>query len=416
MEIFSSDTASLCAKCKGRMWCGKDRCPILVKFYTQTKVKPLIDSTYLEGSSPPSVFIGRFNYPKVFVGPMLPPQHGDTSIMDTPELWANKSIEEIVDFRFQLVRGKYLTNIKNFEGKIVEITREIALAENSPDAEVEFKSKPTGRIVLNDEIQPFGPSATLLDLNAGNCPYNKKIEKAFCDTDLKAKDAVIRLYDDNILVSKIQKAFSVGAFGLGKNRRFVPTRWSITAVDDTLGKNMIDYTKNYPLINEFRVYEHNQLDNRWIVLMIPREWCYELIEAWYPNTLWNPDKVKIEIFSDYEFFDGRKTYAEIGGCYYAARLATNELLNKERRQAGIVIMREAHPGYIMPVGVWNVREAVRQAVKNKPSRFSTLNESLDYISKKIDIPIKRWVEQSAILKDTMQQKRIIDFIKVREWK
>jgi len=416
MEIFSSDTASLCAKCKGRMWCGKDRCPILVKFYTQTKVKPLIDSTYLEGSSPPSVFIGKFNYPKVFVGPMLPPQHGDTSIMDTPELWTNKSIEEIVDFRFQLVRGKYLTNIKNFEGKIVEITREIALAENSPDAEVEFKSKPTGRIVLNDEIQPFGPSATLLDLNAGNCPYNKRIEKAFCDTDLKAKDAVIKLYNDNILVSKIQKAFSVGAFGLGKNRRFVPTRWSITAVDDTLGKNMIDYTKNYPLINEFRIYEHNQLDNRWIVLMIPREWCYELIEAWYPNTLWNPDKVKIEIFSDYEFFDGRKTYAEIGGCYYAARLATNELLNKERRQAGIVIMREAHPGYIMPVGVWNVREAVRQAVKNKPTRFSTLNESLDYISKKIDIPIKRWVEQSVVLKDTMQQKRIIDFIKVREWK
>jgi len=78
MKIISSDT-SLCAKCKGRLWCEKDRCPILVKFYAQTKVKPLIDSTYLEGSSPPSVFVGRFNYPKVFVGPMIPPQHGDTS-------------------------------------------------------------------------------------------------------------------------------------------------------------------------------------------------------------------------------------------------------------------------------------------------------------------------------------------------
>jgi hypothetical protein len=141
-KVFSSDTASLCAKCKGRLWCGKDGCPILVKFYTQTRVKPLIDSTYMEGSSPPSVFVGRWNYPKVFVGPMLPPKHGDTSLMDTPELWADKSIQEIVDFRFQLVRGKYLTNIKNFDGKIVEITREIALAENSPDAEVEFKTKP----------------------------------------------------------------------------------------------------------------------------------------------------------------------------------------------------------------------------------------------------------------------------------
>ena len=201
-----------------------------------------------------------------------------------------------------------------------------------------------------------------------------------------------------------------------KNRRFVPTRWSITAVDSTLSNDMMERTKNYPLMNEFRIYEHNQLDNRWIVLMIPREWCYELIEAWYPNTLWNPDKARVEIFSDHEFYDGRKTYAEIGGCYYAARLATNELLTKEKRQAGVVIMREAHPGYIMPVGVWNVREAVRHAVENKPMNFSTLDESFDYIEKKMDIPIKKWIEHSSVLRDTIQQKRITDFIKVREWK
>jgi hypothetical protein len=410
--MFSNDSGSLCAKCKGRLWCGKDRCPLLIKFYTQTKVKPLIDSTNLEGSSPPSVFIGRFNYPKVFIGPMIPPQHGDTSIMDTPELWANKSIEEIVDFRFQLVRGKYLTGIKNFEGKIVERTREIALAEESPEAEVEFKSKPVGRIILNDEVQPFGPSASMIKLDVGSYRFDSKVEKAFYDTDLKAKEAVINLYKDKVLVSKIQKAFSVGAFGLRRNRKFVPTRWSITAVDDTLSKDMVEYTKTYPIINEFRVYEHVQLDNRWIILLLPREWCYELIEAWYPNTIWNPSGKEVSIFSDHEFYDGRKTYAEIGGCYYAARLAANELLNKERRQAGVVIMREAHPGYIMPVGVWNVREAVRQAVKNKPMKFATLNESLNYISKKLEIPIKRWISVSSVLKEVLHQRRIMDFIKL----
>jgi hypothetical protein len=404
---------SLCAKCKGRLWCGKERCSLLVKFYAQTKVKPLIDSTFLDGSSPPSVFIGRWNYPKVFVGPMLPPIHGDTSIMDTPELWTGMSIDEIVDFRFQLVRGKFLTNIKNFDGKIVETTREIALAENSPDAEVEFKEKPVGRIVLNDEIQPFGPSASLQKIDIGNYKIDKKIEKAYYDSDLKAKDAVLNLYKENILVSKIQKAFSVGAFGLERNRRFVPTRWSITAVDDTISKDMMEYTRSFPLINEYRIYEHNQLDNRWIILMIPREWCYELIEAWYPKTIWNPTSKEIAIFSDSEFYDGRKDYAEIGGCYYAARLATNELLNKEKRQAGVVILREAHPGYIMPVGVWNVREAVRQAVKNKPMKFSNLNETLEYISKKLEIPIKTWIEHSSVLKDTMHQRKITDFIKVR---
>lgn len=404
---------SLCAKCKGRMWCGKDKCPILVKFYTQTRVKPMIDSTYLEGSSPPSVFVGRYNYPKVFVGPMLPPVHGDTGFMDTPEMWTGKSIQEIVDFRFQLVRGKFLTDIKNFNGKIIEKTREIALSDKSPEAEVEFKSKPKGNIALHSDIQPFGPSAPLIGLEVGNYGYNKRVEKAFYDTDLKAKDAVLSLYKDGVLVSKIQKAFSVGAFGIERNRRFVPTRWSITAVDDTISKNMIEYTKTFPLINEYRIYEYNYLDNRWIILMLPREWSYELIEAWYPKTLWNPDKAKVEIFADHEFYDGRKGYPEIGGCYFASRLAVNELLNDERRQAGVVVMREAHPGYIMPVGVWNVRESVRKALETEPMKFPTLNESLDYVSKKMDIPIKKWVDTSAVLKDTMQQKRLVDFIKAK---
>jgi len=32
----------------------------------------------LEGSTPPSVFIGSWNYPKVYAGPMIAPVHGDT--------------------------------------------------------------------------------------------------------------------------------------------------------------------------------------------------------------------------------------------------------------------------------------------------------------------------------------------------
>lgn len=404
---------SLCAKCKGRLWCGKERCPLLVKFYAQTKVKPLIDSTFLDGSSPPSVFCGSYGYPKVFVGPMLPPLHGDTSIMDTPELWSSKSIEEIVNFRFQLVRGKYITHIKNFEGKIVERTREIALAENSPDAEVEFKSKPTGRIILNDEVQPFGPSAPLVNLDVGNYSFNKRIEKAFYDTDMKAKDAVISLYKDGTLISKIQKAFSVGAFGIGKNRRFVPTKWSITAVDDIISKNLLEYVKTFPLINEFRVYEHTALDNRWIVLMIPSCWSYELIEAWYPGTIWNPDKVKIAIFSDWEGFEGRKTYPDIGGCYPASKVSVSQKLVDERRQAAVIILRESHPGYICPVGVWNVRLHVKETLKNKPLKFDKIENALKYISTKLDIPLKDWINNSYLLRNALQQRKLSDFFVIK---
>ncbi len=327
----------------------------MVKFYSHSRTKTLIDKLDLFGSSPPGVFVGRYGYPKIDVGPLVPPVLGDTTLMDTPEMWVGRSIEDIVDFRFSLVRGKHRIDATNFEkaGRIVDRTRDLALSITPSEVEAKFQKRPSGRLVLDDEVQPFGPSARLDDLSVGNTKYEHHIEKAFYDTDLKATEAVRALYKDGVLVSRIQKAFSVGAFGINKNRKFVPTRWSITAVDDILGKTLLLRTKTYRTIDDWRVYDWDQLDNRWSILLMPLSWRYELIEAWYPNTAWNPLGREIEVISSHEFFDGRKDYAEIGGCYYAARLAVNELLSQERRQAGAVIFREAHPGYIMPVGVWN---------------------------------------------------------------
>jgi len=402
--------SSICVFCKGsKMFCGKTRCPILVKFYASMKTKKVIDSLTIDGSSPPGVFVGRIGYPYVFVGPLVPPLHGDTTLLDTPEFWLGKTIDEIVDFRSTLVRGKHRVNVTDIDEKIAEKTRSLALSINPADVEAEFMKKPTGRLVLNDEVQPYGPSAELKKMNIGSIKFDHKIEKAYYDTDLKAKDAVLELYKKGAFVSRIQKAFSVAAFGIKKRRRFVPTRWSITAVDSMIGKELREKVKTYPLINEYRIYESWELDNRFIVLMMPLSWRYELVEAWYPNTVWNPLGKKIVIFSSSEGYYGRKTYAEIGGCYYAARLATTEFLNRERRQAGIVILREAHPGYIMPVGVWNVRENVRNAFRNPPKKFETLKESLTHISSKLDIKIKRWVNNSRILKDITCQRRIEDY-------
>ena len=112
---------------------------------------------------------------------------------------------------------------------------------------------------------------------------------------------------------------------------------------------------------------------------------------------------------DWEGYRGRTTYASIGGCYYAARLAVNETLNKERRQAGVVILREAHPGYIMPIGVWNVRESVRQALREPYQKFDTLDQALIQISKIMDISVQRWIRNSAVLKNQLYQKRLEDF-------
>ncbi len=403
---------SLCVICKGsRFLCGKTRCSIMVKVNYFLKSVPLMASEDIQGMSPPSVFIGRIGYPNVFAGPLVPPVHEDTSIYDLPERWFGKSMDEIVGFRSLLVRGKHQVNVQKFvdAGKILDQTRELALADSSVDIELNLTKKPKGSIFLDDDVQPFGPSAPIRDLRVGNARYNDKIEKAYYDTDLRATQAVVELYNRGVMVTKIQKAFSVGAFGLEKKRRLVPTRWSITAVDDIVSKNLVEQVKTLPEINEWRVYESVYMDNVFEILMIPAQWSYESMEAWYPGTVWNPNGTSIAIYSDWEDNNGRTTYAEIGGCYYSARLAVCEQLLRERRQATVIVLREARPGYIMPIGVWQVRENVRNAMRQKPYLFKSLAESLQFIGSRFEIPLQRWIRQSELIKRALFQKKISDF-------
>jgi len=281
------------------------------------------------------------------------------------------------------------------------------------DVELVLKTRPRGSIFLDDEVQPFGPSAQIRDLTVSNTRWDHHVEKAFGDTDLRAVEAVRELYGKGVMVSKIQRAFSVGAFGIEENRRMVPTRWSITAVDDILSKDLMRKVRQYPEINEYRVYESRYLDNVFEVLMIPSAWSYEAIEAWYPGTTWNPNGKWTVTFGDWEGHDGRTAYAEIGGCYYSARLAVCEQLVKERRQATAIVLREARPGYIMPVGVWQVRENVRNAMRQPPYKFNSLEFALKWVASRFEIPLKTWIGESELIKNALFQKRITDYLSVR---
>lgn len=404
--------AGLCVACKGsRMLCGKDRCPVMVRANSYARTIPLINSLDIQGASPPSVFVGRFGYPNVYAGPMVPPIHEDTAVFDLPELWFGKTIDEIVGFRSMLVRGKSRVHVRKFEeaGKIMDMTREIALASSATDVELALKKRPRGSLVLDDEIQPYGPSAPIRDLRIGSSRWDRQIEKAHFDTDLRARAAVLELYNRDVMISKIQKAFSIGAFGVKSQRRLVPTRWSITAVDSMISKDLITHVKTFPLIDEYRIYESTYLENQFEVLLLPDAWNYEAIEAWYPGTVWNPHSSHVVMYGDWEGYEGRKTYADIGGCYYAARLAVCELLTKERRQATVIVLREARPGYIMPVGVWQVRENVRNAMRNQPLRFSSLAQAIERISHQFRIPIQRWIDKSKLITTARKQRKLTSY-------
>lgn len=414
IKVTRTPSSSICLLCKGgRMLCGKLSCPIIAKAQSLARSSLNITSPHIQGSTPPGVFVGRVGYPKVYIGPMVPPYRGETEILDTPELWVGKGIQDIIDYRFALIRGKTLANIHDAKSgnRLLDSLQELALSKRPVDAEIILSRVPKKVITIGSDIQPFGPSAPLRSFNASGVKVDLKIEHAFYDRDLKAADAVLNLYDSGTLITRIQRAFSLGMFGVEKNRRLVPTRWSITAVDSILSQELIDRIKQYETIDEYRVYSFYYLDNYYVAILMPESWSFEWIEAWFPGTAWNPDEQPNApaMMGDYEAYWGRKTYPDIGGCYYSCRLAVAEKLNQERRQATAVVMREIHPGYILPVGVWNVRESVRRAMQTEPQKFDTLQAAMQYAMTKLTIPTKNWIEVSELLRRAFFQKKITEF-------
>jgi hypothetical protein len=386
--------------------------PVLLRYYYKLKMMPATSKLEIVGSSPTDLFVGRYGYPYVNIGPLLPPEFGDTSLLGTPERWVHMSISDIVEMRSKLVRGMHLTKVGNVEkGRMEEFVRDLALAERPAEADATFSKKPSVRLALRDEVQPFGPSGQLKGLEVYNVKADVKVENMYCDTDATAKTAMVDLYNKGIPVSKIQRGLSAGLFGLKNNRKFVPTRWSITAVDDTLSKVNLEEVKGYDPIDAIYAYYNCSLDNRWLIFLIPGNWQYESIEAWWPKTIWNKDGTEISIYSSDEGYYGRKDYAEIGGCYYSGRLAITEKLQMLKRQAIALILREVHEGYLMPVGVWNVREHVRETLQCEPAIMHSMAEMMECIKGRLDIGTAGWIRNSRVLKDLLSQKRLMEYVK-----
>lgn len=354
----------------------------------------------LDGTTPPSVFIGSWNYPKVYAGPMITPMEGDTTIMDTPESWiANqKTQEDIIGYRLNLVRGKQLVGVKDLENGLVEKLQEISLSSNSIDSEAEFGGKPRG-VSFSDQHPPHGPSALIEKFDIESVRWDRELEKVYYDTDLLAREAVMNLHQDDIPFSQIQKAFSVGTMGIEKRRRLVPTRWSITACDSTIGDQLLKEVKYYETVDKCRVHEFASLNNYYAVILLPTPWQYEWMEA-FLHVLGREEI----IFSDYESYNGKKEYSRVGGCYYTCKMAVLEALAREKRQAGVIVLREAYSGYV-PLGVFNVRENIRNAMEQPFLEFEDIKSSLNYVDTKLKLSVEKFIDQSDLLQDILRSRQ-----------
>lgn len=359
----------------------------------------LFSSDSLSGSSPPSVFVGSYNYPKVNVGPMVPPIHGDTRILDAPERWIGKSLEEIVNYRLNLVRGIQKVPVNDPTGRYIENLQELAMSEEATDSDVQFVKATSPVGLIDGYSAPFGPVGEIKSVKFSNSVSERPIEKLYYDRDVLAADAVLKLYNSGIEISKIQKCFSIGMFG--KKRKLVPTRWSITATDDIISKSLINETLDYSIIDSVRVFHHSHLGNSYSVLLFPHRWIYEMTEAWWSNGV-------LGFGSDGEGARGIDHPPAIAGAYFAAKLAVGEYLMKNGIQAGCVIFREIRPEYAIPVGVWQIREGVREAMKQKPVIVDSFEKGLEVAAKPMSVSKKEWLAHGGIIQ-TLRQKTISDY-------
>ncbi len=365
-----------------------------------SKYGNLFSSDSISGSSPPSVFVGSYGYPKVGVGPMVPPIHGDTSLLDLPEKWLGKTLEDIVNFRLKLVRGVQNVSVARPQGRYIESLQELAMSSNTPDSDIVFQKHTSPITTIDGESAPFGPIGEVKTVKFSGMSTNQTIEKTYYDKDLKAEDAVVSLYDSGIEISKIQKCFSIGMFG--KERKLVPTRWSITATDDIISKNLVTEILDYQTIDSYQVFTHEHLGNIFSVFLFPHRWIFEMEEAWYT------EKGEIGFGADAEDANGIDHYPNIAGAYFAAKLGIAEHLKRKQRQAGVLVLREIRPEYAVPVGVWQVREAIRAAMSKIPVLVDAIDDGLNLACKHMSISKNEWLSKGTILK-MLKQKSIADY-------
>jgi hypothetical protein len=139
---------------------------------------------------------------------------------------------------------------------------------------------------------------------------------------------------------------------------------------------------------------------------MPTGWQYEWSES-FLHVLNNEELV----FSDHEGSKKKTTYSPLGGCYYSCRMAVLEALAREQKQAGAIILREALHGYV-PMGVFNVRENVRNAMNQPPREFEDIKSALAHIGNRFTLPIGHFIKAGELLRTMTRQRQctLTDFL------
>ena len=397
---------NLCIRCKGKGLCGK-HCHILDRFMNLAPKLKL----HFSGKSSPEIFVGRAGYPHINSGILAPMGESNLSNFVTAKEWSanNFSIENILHVRSQLIYGKSVMDIKS-PSKLKKIVQELALSTKPVSTEFFLKRKPQLEFTPDDVFRPITNPAPVKKVVLEENPWvPKKVDYLASDYDVKASTAVTELHKAGIGIEHLQRMLSVGLLGVKAGRKMVPTRWSITATDDIISKQQLKKIRDYPEINQIKVFSGNFLGNYIEVLLLPGRFSFEALEVWLSENFYAGGETHFS--QDYEGFFGRKSYASnVTGGYYAMRFPLTEYLEKIKRQATALIVREIRPEYYAPLGVGIVRETTRRAFSGPAKTFNSIGEALTDVQSRIRIPVSNIKEKSLILREYGKQKSLKGFL------
>jgi len=349
-------------------------------------------STSYQGSSP-SVFIGSFRYPDVRGGPLL------INDSDNPPDWIrqNLGMEDIVGIRARTLRGS--SSLPSVAGDL----QEIALSTVPLDVDVSFERPVSFSLSFDGTVAPVGLTGPIKTMDViGSARVERVVDRVTSDTDLGATEACVVLKDSAVDVYQISKLMTAGL--LGKKRKFVPTRWAITAVDDTLSVNLKREIARFPSLEEILFFSGEIYGNRIACLLVPGDWKFEMIEIWGKHTLWGGEEDVI--VEDREGMTKRE-YSPITGAYYSARLAVCEYLKRIRRCARVIVVRNISNEYWAPLGTWVIREATRKAMAQPPLAIPTLDLA---VARTIAvIGSGAWVAHSTLIPELRTQRTLSQF-------
>lgn len=382
---------SLCISCKGKGLCGRDHCPVTARFHALLSTTPRAEYT---GTSP-SVFIGSHQYPQVSAGPLLTPD------ADHPPSWMEKnlSIQDIVGIRAGTIRGT--TAPHRYEENLQEIARSSVPLQ----VETAFEKAISFDLRFDGMVAPVGMTGAIRSFDViDQAKTTRVVDRITSDTDLSASGACRELGAGGTDTYRIISLMSAGLLGTGRSRHLVPTRWAITAVDDTLGKELKQQVFRYPGYEGISLFYARRFGNAIAVILLPGDWEFEMIEFWGGGSLWAGGTEQVVVDREGRTKTG---YSPITGAYYSARLAVLEHLTTIRRNARVLVIRWITSEYWAPLGTWVIREVTRQAMAAPPARFDDIPAVTAAASRQLGMD--RWVPHCTLLPRIKAQRTFADF-------